>query len=68
MSGGQLALRSTSETGSFAVVRAETEFHHELYAGDVTALESTIIQVGEKSATFHHRLRKAAARSFSSKI
>jgi acyl-CoA thioester hydrolase len=45
---------------SFAVVRAETEFHHELYAGDVIALESTIVKVGEKSATFHHRLRNVA--------
>jgi acyl-CoA thioesterase FadM len=45
---------------SFAVVRAETEFHHELYAGDVIALESTILKVGEKSATFHHRLKNVA--------
>jgi acyl-CoA thioester hydrolase len=42
------------------VVRAETEFHHELYAGDVITLESTILKVGEKSATFHHRLKNAA--------
>ena len=45
---------------SFAVVRAETDFHRELYAGDVVALESTILKVGEKSATFHHRLRNVA--------
>jgi acyl-CoA thioester hydrolase len=45
---------------SFAVVRAETEFHRELYAGDVIALESTILKVGRKSATFHHRLRNVA--------
>ena len=45
---------------SFAVVRAETEFHRELYAGDVTALESTIVKVGEKSATFHRRMRNVA--------
>ncbi len=45
---------------SFAVVRAETEFHRELYAGDVIALESTILKVGDKSATFHHRLRNVA--------
>jgi len=45
---------------SFAVVRAETEFHRELHAGDVIALESTIMKVGEKSATFHHRLRNVA--------
>ncbi|NIR30199.1 MAG: acyl-CoA thioesterase [Gammaproteobacteria bacterium] len=42
---------------SFAVVRAETEFHHELFPGDVIALESTILKVGGRSATFHHRLR-----------
>lgn len=45
---------------SFAVVRAETEFHQELHAGDVVALESTILKLGEKSATFHHRLRNVA--------
>jgi acyl-CoA thioester hydrolase len=45
---------------SFAVVRAETEFHHELYPGDVITLESTILKVGKKSATFHHRLKNAA--------
>ncbi|MCG6877415.1 MAG: acyl-CoA thioesterase [Betaproteobacteria bacterium] len=47
---------------SFAVVRAETEFHRELHAGDIVALESTVLKVGEKSATFHHRLRNAATR------
>jgi acyl-CoA thioester hydrolase len=45
---------------SFAVVRAETEFHHELHAGDVIALETTLVKIGEKSATFHHRLRNVA--------
>ncbi len=45
---------------SFAVVRAETEFNRELYAGDVIALESSIVRIGEKSATFHHRLRNVA--------
>jgi len=45
---------------SFAVVRAETEFHRELHAGDVVALESTIAKVGEESATFHHRLLNVA--------
>lgn len=45
---------------SFAVVRAETEFHHELFCGDVIALESTILKVGEKSGTFHHRLRNVS--------
>jgi acyl-CoA thioester hydrolase len=45
---------------SFAVVRAETEFHRELHAGDVMALQSTILKVGEKSASFHHQLMNAA--------
>ena len=45
---------------SFVVVRAETDFHQELHAGDVIALESTIQRLGGKSATFHHRLRHAA--------
>jgi acyl-CoA thioester hydrolase len=45
---------------SFAVVRAETEFHRELHAGDVIALESTILRVGGKSAVFHHRLTNVA--------
>jgi acyl-CoA thioesterase FadM len=45
---------------SFAVVRAETDFHRELRAGDVVALESTVLKVGEKSATFQHRLKNVA--------
>ncbi len=45
---------------SFVVVRAETEFHQELRAGDVVALESAILKLGERSATFHHRLRNVA--------
>jgi len=45
---------------SFAVVRAETDFHRELHAGDVVALESTVLKFGEKSATFHHRLKNVA--------
>jgi len=45
---------------SFAVVRAETDFHRELHAGDVVLLESTILRVGGKSAIFHHRLRNVA--------
>ena len=36
---------------SFAVVRAETDFHHELRPGDVMALEPTVLTLGEKSAT-----------------
>src|SRR5262245_14861309 len=45
---------------SFAVVRAETDFQRELRPGDVMALESTVLALGEKSATFHHRLKDAA--------
>jgi acyl-CoA thioesterase FadM len=32
---------------SFAVVRAETDFHHELRPGDVVVLESTVRKLGE---------------------
>jgi acyl-CoA thioester hydrolase len=45
---------------SFAVVRAEGEFLRELHAGDMLVLESTVLQFGDRSATFHHRLRHAA--------
>ena len=45
---------------SFAVVRAETDFHRELLAGDVVVLESAVSKLGEKSATFRHRLKNAA--------
>ena len=45
---------------SFAVVRAETDFHRELLAGDVVVLESAVVKLGEKSATFQHRLKNAA--------
>jgi acyl-CoA thioester hydrolase len=44
---------------SFAVVRAETDFRHELHAGDVVVLESRVAALGEKSATFEHRLKNA---------
>jgi acyl-CoA thioester hydrolase len=42
---------------SFAVVHAETDFHRELRSGDVMLLESTVLKIGDKSATFQHRLR-----------
>src|SRR5262245_35547164 len=48
---------------SFAVVGAETDFHGELFAGDVVVLESTVLKLGEKSATFQHRLKNAATGS-----
>jgi acyl-CoA thioesterase FadM len=41
-------------------VHAETDFHHELHAGDVVALESTVLKLGEKSAIFGHRLKNVA--------
>lgn len=44
---------------SFAVVRSESEFKSELLAGDVIYLETTILEMGGKSATFGHRLIKA---------
>jgi acyl-CoA thioesterase FadM len=40
---------------SFAVVRAETDFHRELRAGDLVVLESTVVKVADKSATFRQR-------------
>jgi acyl-CoA thioester hydrolase len=45
---------------AFAVVRAETDFHRELLAGDVVVLDSAVARLGEKSATFQHRLKDAA--------
>src|SRR4029453_3923225 len=45
---------------SFAVVRAETDFHRELRPGDVMSLESPVLTLGEKSATFHHQLKDVA--------
>ena len=46
---------------SFAVVHAETDFHRELRPGDAMVLESTVLKLGEKSATFQHRLRNLSA-------
>lgn len=46
---------------SFAVVRAETDFHRELRAGDIIALESTITKLGDKTVTFQHRLMNVAS-------
>lgn len=41
---------------SFAVVHAETDFHRELRSGDIMVLESTVLKLGTRSATFQHRL------------
>ena len=46
---------------SFAVVHAETDFHRELHSGDTMLLES--LKVGDKSATFQHRLRNLSTNS-----
>ena len=48
---------------SFAVVHAETDFHRELHSGDVMLLESTVLKLGDKSATFQHRLRNLSTDS-----
>jgi len=48
---------------SFAVVHAETDFHRELRSGDVMLLESTELKLGDKSATFQHRLRNLSTNS-----
>ena len=42
---------------SFAVVHAETDFHRELRSGDIMVLESAVLKLGDKSATFQHRLK-----------
>ena len=48
---------------SFAVVHAETDFHRELRSGDMMLLESTVLKLGNKSATFQHRLRNLSTDS-----
>ena len=52
------AMKFARRQMSFAVVRAETDFHGELRAGDLVVLKSTVVKVGDKSATFRHRLTK----------
>ena len=52
-----LGPKAVKERGlSFAVVRAETDFRSELSAGDVIRLDSGLLEIGSKSATFLHRL------------
>jgi acyl-CoA thioester hydrolase len=48
---------------SFAVVHAETDFHRELRSGDMMLLESTVLKLGDKSATFRHRLKNPSTGS-----
>lgn len=44
---------------SFAVVNAQSDFHAELSAGDALRLETSIIAIGSKSMTFHHKLYRS---------
>ena len=48
---------------SFAVVHAETDFHRELRSGEMLLLESTVLRLGDTSATFQHRLRNLSTNS-----
>ncbi|WP_416899982.1 MAG: acyl-CoA thioesterase [Minwuia sp.] len=41
---------------SFAVVNANSDFRAELAAGDAIRLETEILELGEKTITFRHRL------------
>jgi acyl-CoA thioester hydrolase len=41
---------------SFAVVHAESDFRSEVLAGEVIAMRTAIEQIGNKSATFRHKL------------
>lgn len=43
---------------SFAVVHAESDFKAELHAGDVIRLDSAILELGNRTATFRHRLMR----------
>lgn len=45
---------------SFAVVHAESDFRAELDAGQAIYLETEVVEIGQKSMTFRHRLRRAA--------
>jgi acyl-CoA thioester hydrolase len=41
---------------SFAVVHAESDFRSEVLAGEVIAMRTGIEEIGNKSATFRHKL------------
>jgi len=43
---------------SFVVVHADSDFKSELVAGDVICLETGILEIGEKSIVFLHRLKR----------
>lgn len=48
---------------SFAVVHAETDFHRELRSGEMLLLETTVLKLGDRSATFRHRLTNLSTNS-----
>jgi acyl-CoA thioester hydrolase len=41
---------------AFAAVHGDTNFRAELKAGDVIRLDTAVTEIGNKTATFHHRL------------
>lgn len=47
---------------AFVAVGCQAEFHHELRAGDVIALETGVLEIGQKFAIFNHRLTNASTR------
>lgn len=44
---------------SFAVVRAESDFKSEVAAGEALVMQTGLLELGNKSAVFHHRLYKS---------
>jgi acyl-CoA thioester hydrolase len=42
---------------SFTLVHADSEFRRELHPGDVIAVESAVLEVGDRVARFQHRLK-----------
>ncbi|WP_170442918.1 acyl-CoA thioesterase [Ruegeria arenilitoris] len=45
---------------SFAVVNINSDFRQELGSGEAIQMESEILEIGKKSMTFRHTLRKVA--------
>lgn len=48
---------------SFAVVNAQSDFRAELSAGEAIYLETEVVEIGNKSITFRHRLFKVEDKS-----
>ena len=44
---------------SFAVVHAESDFRAEIVSGEAIHLETEIVDIGQKSMTFRHRLKRS---------